>query len=52
VARLDAPAAGRGSGRVTWDCRNDRGRPVAAGVYLARLTIGGATACRRFLVVR
>ncbi len=30
-----------GAHRLQWDGRNDAGRPVAAGVYFARLTVRG-----------
>ena len=35
-------AAGRGAGRFQagWDARNDRGRPVASGIYWASLRVG------------
>jgi bacillolysin len=37
VARLVEGERGAGAYRVPWDGRDDRGRPVATGVYLARL---------------
>jgi len=38
---------------LTWDGRDAGGRPVAAGVYQARLMVGGrAVAERRAVVVR
>ncbi|HYM79999.1 MAG TPA: M14 family zinc carboxypeptidase [Candidatus Limnocylindria bacterium] len=35
-----------------WDGRDDAGRPVAAGLYLARLTGGPGAVTRRFVVMR
>jgi len=42
------------AGRHTreWDLRDESGRPVASGVYLARLEAGGTGLARRILVVR
>jgi glucose/arabinose dehydrogenase len=36
----------------TWDGRSTRGREVASGVYVYRLTAGGVTAARRMVLVR
>jgi predicted dienelactone hydrolase len=41
-----------GTHRVRWDGRDDGGRPVAAGVYLARLTTADAEASTRVTIVR
>ena len=35
-----------------WDGRNDRGQPVAAGVYWARLNLGGRHALGRIVQIR
>jgi hypothetical protein len=35
-----------------WDGRDDRGNPVAAGVYLYRLTVGGESAVNRMLLLK
>jgi len=43
---------GAGAGSATWDGRDDGGRPVGAGVYVARLEAGGAATTRRMLRVR
>lgn len=43
-------AAGAGPHTVHWDGRDDRGRPVPAGVYLARLTAGAEVRIRRFVI--
>jgi hypothetical protein len=52
VRRLvDGPArAGRHA--VAWDGRSDRGRPVARGIYLARLTWGRHSATMRLVLER
>lgn len=44
--RTDAAAT------ATWDGTDERGRPVAPGVYLLRAEVGGRTAARRLVVVR
>lgn len=36
----------------TWDGRDDRGVPVASGVYYARVTAGGATQTRSMITMR
>lgn len=41
-----------GSHQATWDSRDDRGKPVASGVYLYLLTIEQGTAAGRMAVVR
>ena len=38
-----------GSQQLMWDGRTDRGVPSQAGVYFARLSIGDATAVRKFM---
>lgn len=40
-----------GSQQVTWNGRDDRGGEVAAGVYLYRLVVNGATAGQRKMVL-
>lgn len=47
-ARGLQPAAGA----VRWDCRDDRGRAVAAGVYLIAVRQGGRQGAARIAVVR
>jgi hypothetical protein len=37
---------------IVWDGRNDGGRQVASGVYLARLSAGSRDAVERFVIVR
>jgi len=38
--------------RTTWNGLDDQGRPVAAGVYVLRLEMGGWTTTRRVTVIR
>lgn len=47
VRALFDGALDAGDHALTWDGRDDRGAPVAAGVYLARLSAGGATSVTR-----
>jgi hypothetical protein len=37
---------------VTWDGRDDAGRPVAAGAYFYRLEAQGMAATKRLVLVR
>jgi hypothetical protein len=41
-----------GDGSVRWDGLDDGGRPVASGVYFARLDVDGLTACGKLLVMK
>jgi alpha-beta hydrolase superfamily lysophospholipase len=50
-ALLDG-ALGAGARTVTWDGRDDQGRSVAAGIYVARLTSAGQAATTRLVLVR
>ncbi|MCU0606546.1 MAG: hypothetical protein MUF78_03805 [Candidatus Edwardsbacteria bacterium] len=43
---------GPSAGEVRWDCRDDRGRAVAAGVYLVAVRLGGRRGTARVAVVR
>ena len=45
----EAPA---GTRTVTWDARDDAGARVPAGLYFARLEVGGERCARRVLVLR
>ena len=45
-ARFDG-SLDAGDHALTWDGRDDRGAPVAAGIYLARLSAGGASSVAR-----
>jgi hypothetical protein len=42
----------RGSYRVRWDCVDDSGGPVPAGLYFVRFTSDGESAVRKVLVIR
>ena len=53
--RVRTLVSGRVSGgvhRVRWDGRDDRGQPVASGVYFARLRAGDRAATRKMVLVR
>lgn len=43
---------GPGEYRVTWDGKNDRGEPVASGVYFCGLTKGTRTLTRKAVLLR
>ena len=49
IRRLELPL---GQQAVSWDTVDDRGRSVASGVYVARLSAVGASATTRVVVVR
>ncbi len=49
LADGDFPA---GAGRLSWDLRDDQGRPVPAGVYTARFVAAGAVRTGRLVVVK
>jgi hypothetical protein len=51
VRRLVDAGRPAGATQVTWDLADNRGRPVAAGVYFVMLTLDGARAGRRAVVV-
>lgn len=48
--RKDCSTAGRYE--LTWDGLDERGRPVASGVYFCRLEMGGSTEARRMVLIR
>jgi hypothetical protein len=52
VRRLPGGDPIGGGGRVVWDGRDDRGRPVTSGVYWARVHVGDRTAVRRVVLRR
>jgi Fibronectin type III domain len=52
VRRLASGWHPAGQGEVAWDLRDERGRPVPAGVYFGRARLGDATWTRRALVAR
>jgi hypothetical protein len=53
VRRLESASPGDGDTRtLTWDGRDESGRPVAAGVYTLRGTSGGRTESRSIVRIR
>jgi len=52
VRRLMAGPAAAGARRIPWDGRDEAGRPVAAGVYWARLEAGGDVDRTRLVLIR
>jgi hypothetical protein len=52
VAVLADGSAASGAHTLAWDATDARGRPVAAGVYLFKLTQDGETAVRKGVVLR
>ncbi len=50
VGRQTASLAGDGAGRIVWDGRDQRGRPVSSGVYFYRLD--GSSEAGRVMLVR
>ena len=52
VRHLVAGELPPGPGRITWDGRDDLGRPAATGVYLVRLRAGPYEQTRRMLLLR
>jgi flagellar hook assembly protein FlgD len=52
VRSLEDGLAPAGRHRITWDGRDDRGRPVASGVYWLRLEAGGERRVLRGVLVR
>jgi len=51
VRRLDRGSREAGDHRVTWDGRDDAGRPLPAGVYFARLEANGVTQARKVVLL-
>jgi hypothetical protein len=49
LSRGESPA---GASQVTWECSDNIGRPVPAGLYVCRLTAIGRVATARLVVVR
>ena len=52
VRSLERGTRDPGTFSAVWDLRDERGRPVAPGVYLARLRSGGAVVTRTVVVSR
>ncbi|MBD3222990.1 hypothetical protein GF314_17310 [bacterium] len=53
VARLhDGPLRGAGPHALSWDGRDDRGRALASGVYLARAVVDGEAMSGKVVLVR
>ncbi len=52
VRRLVAEKQSAGQHSVVWDCENDRGSPIARGVYFVRLDSPGFRAVKKAVVTR
>ena len=52
VRVLHADVPGAGEHRITWDGRDQYGRPVASGVYVYSLQTGGRAVHRRMMLLR
>ncbi len=52
VRTLASARYGPGRYVLSWDLRDDLGRPVAPGIYLARLSVDAGTKVRRLVVLR
>jgi hypothetical protein len=40
------------AGHATWDCRDNSGKPVLGGCYIVRVTAGGTSAAKSFMLPR
>ena len=52
VRNLSREASSEGPPGVPWNLKDDHGRPVAAGLYVAKARLRGRTLLRRLVVVR
>ena len=52
IRRLDAAPGAAGEHRLTWDAADERGRPVASGVYLVRGRAAGRSSYRGLVILR
>jgi len=52
VRRLARGVLEEGAGSITWDGRDESGRPLASGIYFLRLNAGGREEARRLVLVR
>jgi hypothetical protein len=52
VRRIESPTLAPGEHALAWDGRDDRGRAVAAGLYVYRITAPGGTATHKLLLER
>ena len=52
IARLARGVRSSGTHRVAWDGRDDRGQPVASGIYVCRLEAGGQATVHKVLLLR
>ena len=52
VRTLMDRSALKGHTTLTWDGRDDQGRPVAAGAYFVIATEGGTTATKKVILQR
>lgn len=49
---LDVPDLPPGPAQAVWDGRDDAGRELASGIYLARLRKDGSSRCARMVLIR
>lgn len=52
VGAFDGVASGDGMARIVWDGRDWRGRRVATGIYVVRVSNGSAALARKALIIR
>ncbi len=52
IRRLDAAPGAAGEHRLTWDATDERGGPVASGVYLVRGRAAGRSSYRGLVILR
>ena len=52
VRRMEGRSPAGGSSAITWDGKDEQGRPVPGGLYLVTLQSGGARASERVVILR
>ncbi len=52
VRRLETGPCAAGESAVEWDGRDERGNPLASGIYLARIVSAGGVATGRIVITR